>query len=294
MFGRHYIDVTAKEADIIVELEEATYLNFFTFTTIVGEKNSYTVFAPRDTLYRDFGVQPRQELSTRTKQLRAASSRPVTRSLWTRCPINFANPNRGRCFRLQDQWHQAHRNRPATRASSHSTISSGWEEFLETHCGSLRRICSSMAARPSQWVFQRVMSQRNGYRGYSNMHQFPYLSTPEETFTVPDRGYFALGDNSYFSRDSRDFGAVPDQNVTGEDFSSTGPLGNVGDLFASCRHAPRQTRKRDPTEYSALKSVASQAHSVGRNLNLPFEFTLFQQVEAGLLKGNHLRFRCEI
>ena len=28
--------------------------------------------------------------------------------------------------------------------------------------------------------------------------------------------YFALGDNSYFSKDSRDFGAVPELNVTGK------------------------------------------------------------------------------
>jgi signal peptidase I len=60
------------------------------------------------------------------------------------------------------------------------------------------------------------MSGKNGYRGYSNMYQFPFLSAPDDTFTVPDRGYFALGDNSYFSRDSRDFGPVPDENVTGK------------------------------------------------------------------------------
>ena len=58
--GRNYIDVTAKEDDIILDLQEATYLNFFTFTTIIGENSQYTVFAPRDTLYRDFGVQPRR------------------------------------------------------------------------------------------------------------------------------------------------------------------------------------------------------------------------------------------
>ncbi|MGA7394991.1 MAG: signal peptidase I [Terrimicrobiaceae bacterium] len=68
----------------------------------------------------------------------------------------------------------------------------------------------------SEWVFERVMSGRNGYRGYSNMQQFPYLSTPEETFKVPEQSYFALGDNSYFSKDSRDFGAVPELNVTGK------------------------------------------------------------------------------
>ena len=30
------------------------------------------------------------------------------------------------------------------------------------------------------------MSRQNGYRGYSNMYQFPYLSTPDQTFTVPN------------------------------------------------------------------------------------------------------------
>jgi signal peptidase I len=32
---------------------------------------------------------------------------------------------------------------------------------------------------------------------------------------VPPRSYFALGDNSYHSRDSRDWGIVPEVNVAG-------------------------------------------------------------------------------
>ncbi len=59
------------------------------------------------------------------------------------------------------------------------------------------------------------MSAKDGYRGYSNMGMFPYLSNPQETFSVPSKSYFALGDNSYFSKDSRDFGGVPEQNVAG-------------------------------------------------------------------------------
>jgi signal peptidase I len=41
------------------------------------------------------------------------------------------------------------------------------------------------------------------------------LGAPEETFAVPPRNYFALGDNSFHSSDSRDWGTVPQQNIMG-------------------------------------------------------------------------------
>jgi signal peptidase I len=223
LFGRHYIDVTATEADIIVDLEEATYLNFFTFTTIVGEKNSYTVFAPRDTLYRDFGVQPRRSYQ-QGETIARGFIQTGDQVFVDKTSYHFANPNRGDVF--------------VFKTNGIRRIEIGLPEGIESQHyikrlagipGDTLRIAAPdlfiNSHKASQWVFQRVMSQRNGYRGYSNMHQFPYLSTPEETFTVPDRGYFALGDNSYFSRDSRDFGAVPDKNVTGRGLFVYWPFG---------------------------------------------------------------------
>ena len=61
----------------------------------------------------------------------------------------------------------------------------------------------------------RVMSAQNGYRGYSNDVRFNYLVTPSDTFTVPPENYFALGDNSFNSSDSRKWGTVPAENVVG-------------------------------------------------------------------------------
>ena len=46
--GRHYIDLKARETDVVTGLKERTYLNFFTFTEIVFRKGSYTLFVPRD------------------------------------------------------------------------------------------------------------------------------------------------------------------------------------------------------------------------------------------------------
>ena len=62
--------------------------------------------------------------------------------------------------------------------------------------------------------FERVMQAQHGYRGYSNTIM-PYLVSPDETFTVPAESYFALGDNSYNSSDSRHWGVVPARNVVG-------------------------------------------------------------------------------
>ena len=64
--------------------------------------------------------------------------------------------------------------------------------------------------------FQRVMAAQpgSGYRGYSNTVGI-YLRTASDTFDVPLKSYFALGDNSYNSLDSRAWGVVPAENVVG-------------------------------------------------------------------------------
>ncbi len=75
--------------------------------------------------------------------------------------------------------------------------------------------------------YERVMrgtieNPVEGYRGYSNQtaggFQFPLLGDPRAKFTVPERHYFAMGDNSYFSSDSRDWGAAPEENLMGTGF----------------------------------------------------------------------------
>jgi signal peptidase I len=65
--------------------------------------------------------------------------------------------------------------------------------------------------------FVRVMGLKNGYHGYSNPESFDaiYLRGPEETFAVEKDSYFALGDNSQNSADSRYFGMVPHANLVG-------------------------------------------------------------------------------
>jgi signal peptidase I len=62
----------------------------------------------------------------------------------------------------------------------------------------------------------------NEYNGYSNTigGEFsPYsLRSPDATFRIPPERYFALGDNSYNSSDSRAWGTVPQENLMGPGF----------------------------------------------------------------------------
>ena len=68
------------------------------------------------------------------------------------------------------------------------------------------------------FVFKRVESRENGYTGYTNQNGglMRYLGTPNDSVTIPPDSYFALGDNSANSLDSRDWGFVPADNVVGK------------------------------------------------------------------------------
>jgi signal peptidase I len=67
------------------------------------------------------------------------------------------------------------------------------------------------------FVFRRVESLQSGYAGYTNdiTGGMRYLQTPNSTATVGENQYFALGDNSPNSSDSRYWGFVPAENVVG-------------------------------------------------------------------------------
>jgi signal peptidase I len=78
--------------------------------------------------------------------------------------------------------------------------------------------------------FQRVVEQKEpGYAGYCNGRDVGFFSgimaDPETPYMVPPKNYFALGDNSYHSSDSRDWGPVPQQNIMGRGVLVYWPFG---------------------------------------------------------------------
>jgi len=161
--GRHFVDLTATSDDVLVNIEEKTYLNFFTFSTLIGRNSRYTLFAPRDTL------------------------------------VNYMKLRGGMVFRKGETIVRGY-------------IDTGDQVFVDKMSPNFIN-----GSEAKQWVFQRVMSLKDGYYGYSNTVP-PLLDSPNDTFVVPPKTYFALGDNSFHSKDSRDFGPVPEQNVAGRGF----------------------------------------------------------------------------
>jgi signal peptidase I len=60
---------------------------------------------------------------------------------------------------------------------------------------------------------QKVASQKDGYGGYTLGPTF--LTNPDDSYAVPGKDYWAMGDNSANSFDSRGWGSVPARNLVG-------------------------------------------------------------------------------
>ncbi|MBE2203016.1 MAG: signal peptidase I [Chthoniobacterales bacterium] len=215
--GRHYIDLKARETDVVTGLRERTYLNFFTFTEIVFRRGSYTLFVPRDPLARYFHVVPGREY--RAGEVIARGHMDTGDQVFVdKVSYNFVKPAAGDVF--------VFKTTGIMKIESGLDPALGSQHYIKRLAGLPGQTLRIAPPRlyvdgqvPQQFVFERVMSGKNGYNGYSNGPEgragFTYLGSPDDTYKVPADGYFALGDNSWHSRDSRDWGFVPERNVTG-------------------------------------------------------------------------------
>ena len=215
--GRHYFDLKAKETDVVTALHEHTYANFFTFTDIVCRKRTYTLFVPRKPLADCFHVLPGREY--RADETIACGHMDTGDQVFVdKVSYNFVKPAAGDVF--------VFKTTGIRKIEDDLDPSMGSQHYIKRLAGTAGQ--TLRIAPPNLFVngeeaasfpFRRVMSMNNGYHGYSNGPEggggFSFLATPEATFTVPQRAYFALGDNSYHSSDSRVWGTVPARNVAG-------------------------------------------------------------------------------
>ncbi|ALJ56879.1 Signal peptidase I T [Candidatus Xiphinematobacter sp. Idaho Grape] len=213
VYGRSHLDVIAQSNETILHIEEHRFLNFFTFTQLIGDKHTYWAFAPSSALYSYFGVSV-----GRFYRRGQAIARGIVSSgdqlFVDKLGCHFIPPRRGDIL--------VFRTLNIPKIQSRRLKNVAFEHYIKRLVGvpgDVLRIDPPLlfinGKVPAELGLQRVMSCSNSFQGYVNVPFSLYLSTPQDTFTVPPNSYFVLGDNSYNSSDSREWGIVPQENVIG-------------------------------------------------------------------------------
>ncbi|HZA38407.1 MAG TPA: signal peptidase I [Candidatus Baltobacteraceae bacterium] len=207
--GRNYVNVVSREDDQVLQIEQKKFLFFFTLSRLICEQQNFLVYAPPETLSHDFKVFPGR--TYRRGEIIARGTVDTGDQVFVdKFSYNFVKPHRGDVFVFRTNHIAGIREDPETGSPFYIKRLAGLP-------GDRLRINPPFLyineKKAEGYGFARVMEAKPPYRGYGPGHD--YLAEPNRSFTVPRNGYFALGDNSYNSYDSRYWGAVPEENLVG-------------------------------------------------------------------------------
>ena len=207
--GRNYIDVVSHEDDEVLQVERKKFFFFFTWSRIICQHQSFLVYCPPEQLAADFKVVAGSRY--RADEVIARGAIDTGDQVFVdKFTYNFVKPHRGDVFVFRTNHITLIPEDPETGAPFYIKRLAGLP-------GDTLRIDPPFLyvdGKPADgYGFRRVMEGKDSYRGYGLGRD--YLSDPGRTFQVPERGYFAMGDNSYNSYDSRYWGPVPEKNLVG-------------------------------------------------------------------------------
>src|SRR5437588_8978217 len=210
VLGRNYINVVSDREDQITQIQSKKVLFFFTFSQITCQRQHFNwVYCPQDTLQHDFNVYLGRPLQ-RGEVIARGAVDTGDQVFVDKLSYNFVKPHRGDVFVFRTNHILGIREDPETGAPFYIKRLAGLP-------GDPLRIdppgLSVNGKIAEGFGFARVMAAKLPYRGYAPGHD--YLAESTRTFVVPEHGYFAMGDNSYNSYDSRYWGPVPEENLVG-------------------------------------------------------------------------------
>ncbi len=210
-YGRTWIEVISKSDDEIINIEEITRWGYFTRSRITtGMGNIYEVNCPKYNLEKDL-LGPQHSL--KAGEVIARGYYDTGDHVFVdKFSYHFRQPRRGDVFVFNTKGIPTDDNqRSGMRGPSQYYIKRlagvAGDELEIT--APILRVNGQRASGPG---FENVMACTNGYRGYANRE---LLGVPGKPYKLEAKNYFALGDNSYNSSDSRYWGPVPERNIMG-------------------------------------------------------------------------------
>lgn len=224
--GRTWHEAVAKEDETIISMEEVRRWRVFTYTRVeTDRRNTYWINESISPVQQTFGLQRGVALKKGEAFARGFTD-TGDHVFVDKMSYHFRKPRPGEVFVFDTRTLATidRRNNPNANTQYYiKRLVAGPGDRLQLMPPQL--LINGRVAEGSG--YERVMKGTlenpvDGYRGYSNgpANGFPFqfLGSPDAKFTVPARRYFAMGDNSYYSSDSRDWGAVPEANLMGTGF----------------------------------------------------------------------------
>jgi signal peptidase I len=251
VLGRNYIDVVSRDNDQVLQVEQKKFLFFFTFSRIICRHHNYLVYAPWETLRDYWNISPGRGFQKGEVMARGAVD-TGDQVFVDKFSYNFVKPHRGDVFVFRTNNILGIREDPETGAPFYIKRLAGLPGDT-LRIDPPRLFINDKPAEEIAYGFRRVIEAKPPYRGYSegplnireletqleetrsekerakkagfndratqfeNSEQqlLERLESMKAKLTVPPHGYFAMGDNSYNSYDSRWWGPVPEENLVG-------------------------------------------------------------------------------
>jgi signal peptidase I len=226
VMGRSYFDLRAERSETIQSVEEGhrfgISLGPFTYTLIRTDAGTYSVGVPLVALAADQRCTPGRRLNPGDIIARGYTN-SGDHVLVDKFSYHFIRPTSGNVFVFNTAGIRTRENvyNPGAPSQFYIKRLSGiGGDKLRIDPPTLYRNGAPAPETPFAKVMAgTLMKPVDGYKGYSNGPKggtFPILGKPNDTYEVPPGCFFALGDNSYHSSDSRDWGKVPQSNVVGK------------------------------------------------------------------------------
>jgi len=213
LYGRSYVDLVAKEDESVQQMVEHQWLFFFTVTDIQCTHNTYRAWAPRRILVQDLHLDTMREFKKGDVIVRGYVN-TGDHVFVDKISYNFFPPHRGDVFVFSTLAIPG-----MARYHAPGEPSQFYIKRLAGLPGDTLRIDPPRlfvnGTPASEFGFQRVMSQQDGYNGYFSGPGSGLLYSPDNSVHLPPHSFMAMGDNSGNSLDSRYWGYVPQQNIMG-------------------------------------------------------------------------------